>query len=167
MRLAVLVLAAAALTPEQEELARRNLLLPVEGVKAAQLVDTFNDDRTEGKQHEALDIPAKRGTPVLAADDGTVVKLFTSVPGGLTVYQFDPTRTWCYYYAHLDCYADGLDEGMRVKKGDRLGYVGSTGNAPVDAPHLHFAIFKLGPEKKWWQGTPVNPFPVLRAAQTK
>ena len=161
MRLAVLLLAAAALTPEQEELARRKLIVPVEGVKPAELLDTYADDRTEGRKHEALDIPARRGTPVLAVDEGTVAKLFTSKAGGLTVYQFDATRTYCYYYAHLDCYADGLDEGMRVKKGDRLGYVGSTGNAPVEAPHLHFAIMKLGPEKKWWEGTPVNPFPVL------
>ncbi len=163
MRLAVLLLAAAALTPEQEDLARRRLIVPVEGVKPAELVDTFEQGRAEGRQHEALDIPAKRGTPVLAADDGTVVKLFTSVPGGLTVYQFDDAGTYCYYYAHLDCYAEGIAEGMRVKKGERLGYVGSSGNAPIEAPHLHFAVFKLGPEKKWWEGTPVNPFPVLRA----
>lgn len=163
MRWAGLLLALTLLTPDQQELARRNLGVPVKGVKPADLVDTFNEKRGNGK-HEALDILAPRGTPVVAAGDGTVVKLFTSVPGGLTVYQFDPEGQFCYYYAHLDGYAPGLKEGMQVRKGDVLGYVGTTGNAPPDTPHLHFAVLKLGPEKKWWKGTPVNPYPVLHAA---
>ena len=97
----------------------------------------------------------------MAVDDGKVVKLFTSKPGGLTVYQFDPGREVAYYYAHLDRYATGLAEGMDLKRGDLIGYVGSTGNANPATPHLHFAIFVLGPEKRWWQGTAVNPYPLL------
>jgi murein DD-endopeptidase MepM/ murein hydrolase activator NlpD len=105
---------------------------------------------------------APRGTPVIAAVDGAVAKLFLSKPGGITVYEFDGSGTYCYYYAHLDRYADGIREGMRVRQGDVLGYVGSTGNAAAEAPHLHFAIFQLGPERHWWQGTPLNPYQVLK-----
>jgi murein DD-endopeptidase MepM/ murein hydrolase activator NlpD len=104
---------------------------------------------------------APRGTPVLAAVDGTVEKLFESVPGGLTIYEFDRERTHAYYYAHLDRYAAGLAEGQALRQGDVIGYVGSTGNAAEDAPHLHFAIFVLGPEKRWWQGTAIDPYPLL------
>jgi murein DD-endopeptidase MepM/ murein hydrolase activator NlpD len=137
------------------------LLLPVAGIEASQLTDTFNQTRDGTRRHEALDIMAPRGTPVLAASDGIVAKLFTSVPGGLTIYEFDPTRTYAYYYAHLDRYADGLAEGKALHRGDVIGYVGSTGNAREDAPHLHFAIFLLGPEKQWWKGTAINPYPLL------
>ena len=97
-------------------------------------------------------------------DDGRLVKLFNSVPGGLTLYQFDPQGQLAYYYAHLDGYAKGLKEGATLRRGDLLGYVGYTGNASPDAPHLHFAVFRLGPEKQWWKGTPVNPFEALRRA---
>jgi peptidoglycan LD-endopeptidase LytH len=145
-----------------DDLARlraRGLLVPVDGFAARQLQDSFRDART-GHVHEALDIVAPRGTPVLAADDGVVRKLFTSRYGGLTVYQFDPSETYCYYYAHLDRYAEGLAEGRVVRRGERIGYVGTTGNAPPQTPHLHFAIFKLGPEKRWWEGVAINPFPV-------
>ena len=142
-----------------------NLLLPVAGIHASQLTDTFNQARGSERKHEALDIMAARGTPVLAAVDGKVAKLFTSKQGGLTIYQFNPAATYAYYYAHLDRYAPGLVEGMQLRRGDLVGYVGSTGNANPDAPHLHFAIFQLGPEKRWWQGTPINPYPLLTAAQ--
>jgi len=141
------------------------LLLPVAGMEASQLTDTFNQTRDGTRRHEALDIMAPRGTPVLAASDGTVAKLFTSVPGGLTIYEFDPTRTYAYYYAHLDRYAAGLAEGNAVRRGDVIGYVGSTGNASEDAPHLHFAIFVLGPEKQWWKGTAIDPYPLLAKRQ--
>lgn len=140
------------------------LLVPVAGVTASQLSDTFNDARGGGTRvHEALDIMAPRGTPVLAAVDGKVEKLFNSDAGGLTVYQLDPTGTYCYYYAHLDAYAPGLREGQILKRGDVIGTVGSTGNADPASPHLHFAIFLLGPEKRWHEGTPVNPYPLLTA----
>jgi peptidoglycan LD-endopeptidase LytH len=138
-----------------------HLGMPVQGINPKSLVDTFDQSR-DGHQHEALDIPAARGTPVVAAEEGNVVKLFTSKQGGLTVYQFDDSGTYCYYYAHLDRYAPGLKEGVLLRKGEVLGSVGSTGDASADAPHLHFAVFKLGPEKKWWQGTPMDPLPLLR-----
>ena len=141
----------------------RNLLFPVEGVSPGQLHDTFDDARGGGlRRHEALDIMASRGTPVRAVEDGKVAKLFRSIPGGLTLYLFDSTEMFSYYYAHLDRYAAGLEEGDAVRRGDLIGYVGSTGNAAEDAPHLHFAIFHLDADRKWWQGTPINPYPVLR-----
>ncbi len=141
------------------------LLIPVAGITADQLTDTFNDMRGGGtRRHEAIDIMASRGTPVLAASDGKVAKLFTSVPGGLTIYEFDPTTTYAYYYAHLDHYASDLTDGKQLKRGDVIGYVGSTGDASPDAPHLHFAITQLGPEKQWWKGTAIDPYPLLTAA---
>ncbi len=136
-------------------------IIPVQGVKAAQLTDTFNSARG-ARKHEALDIMAPRNTPVIAAVEGNVVKLFHSKLGGVTVYQFDDSQQYCYYYAHLDRYAPGLTEGTLLRQGQVLGYVGSTGNASAEAPHLHFEVHKLGPEKKWWQGEPLNPFGLLR-----
>lgn len=138
------------------------LLVPVQGVLPDQLQDTFTDARSEGRVHDAIDIMAPTGRPVLAVADGTIEKLFTSERGGLTVYQFEPDGVYCYYYAHLDRYADGLAEKQAVKRGDVIGYVGSTGNASPDAPHLHFEIHRLGPEKQWWKGEALNPYPVLR-----
>ncbi len=138
------------------------LLIPVEGVPAGALRDVFDERRDGGARgHEAIDIAAPRGTPVLAADDGRIAKLFLSRPGGITVYQFDPSGRFAYYYAHLDRYADGLAEGQAVRRGEVIGYVGTSGNALADAPHLHFAIFRLGPERQWWKGEPVNPFGYL------
>ncbi|MGF6275675.1 murein DD-endopeptidase MepM/ murein hydrolase activator NlpD [Massilia sp. UYP11] len=137
------------------------LLVPVQGIASHQLTDTFYQPRGEQRQHEALDIMAPTGTPVRAAADGKVVKLFQSKPGGLTVYQFDPGEQYAYYYAHLDRYADNIKEGMEVKRGDIVGYVGATGNADPAAPHLHFAVVALTPEKEWWKGTPLNPFPLM------
>jgi murein DD-endopeptidase MepM/ murein hydrolase activator NlpD len=140
----------------------KGLLLPVQGIRPDQLRDTFVDSRGGGtRTHEALDIMAARGTPVLATADGTIEKLFDSVQGGHTIYEFNRDRTFAYYYAHLDAYAPGLAEGQPVRRGDVIATVGSTGNASEDAPHLHFAIFKLGPEKKWWEGTAIDPFPLL------
>jgi murein DD-endopeptidase MepM/ murein hydrolase activator NlpD len=138
-----------------------SLLVPVAGVKSAQLQDTYNQPRGAERKHEALDIPAPNGTPVVAAADGKIAKLFTSKPGGLTIYEFDPNEKFSYYYAHLDHYAGNLKEGQQVKRGEVIGYVGSTGNADPATPHLHFAMFELGPEKNWWQGKPVNPYPLL------
>lgn len=138
------------------------LLLPVQGIGVDQLHDTFTDARSEGRDHDAIDIMAPVGTPVLAVADGTVEKLFDSQRGGLTVYQFEPSGRLAYYYAHLQRYADGLAEGQAVKRGQVIGYVGATGNATPEAPHLHFAIFVLGPERRWWEGTAINPYPVLR-----
>lgn len=135
------------------------LLLPVQGVLARDLRDTFADGRDNNQRgHEAIDIHAPRGTPVLAVDDGPIAKLFLSKPGGITIYQFDATGQLAYYYAHLDAYAAGLKEGQNIRRGSVIGYVGSSGNANPDAPHLHFAIFRLGVEKQWWKGEPINPF---------
>jgi murein DD-endopeptidase MepM/ murein hydrolase activator NlpD len=148
-------------TPAPEPPPSLHLAMPIAGVNPEELEDTFNEIH-DGHKHEALDIPAPRGTPVTAVAEGNVVKLFTSKPGGLTVYQFDDSRTYCYYYAHLDRYAAGLKENTLLRKGDVLGYVGSTGNASADAPHLHFAVTQLGPDKKWWEGTAINPLPLFR-----
>jgi len=137
------------------------LLVPVQGVAASALSDTYDDPRGSGRVHEALDIMAPAGTPVLATADGRVEKLFDSENGGLTIYQFDPTDTWCYYYAHLQRYAPGLEEGDTIRRGEVIGYVGSTGNANAAAPHLHFGIYLLGEDKQWSRGTPVNPYPLL------
>ena len=137
------------------------LLVPVAGVSAKELTDTFNQARGNERRHEALDIMAAKGTPVLAAADGKVVKLFNSKQGGLTVYQFDPSEKYAYYYAHLDSYAPDLKEGQQLRRGQMLGYVGVTGNADANAPHLHFAIFELGADKKWWEGTAINPYPLV------
>lgn len=143
-------------------LAERRLTIPVKGTMASHLTNSFDDDRGGGARvHQALDIMAPRGTPVVAVEDGKVEKLFTSDAGGLTIYQFDPSRTYSYYYAHLDRYADGLTEGKAIRRGEVIGYVGFTGNASPEGPHLHFAIFKLSPEKRWHEGAPLNPFPVL------
>jgi murein DD-endopeptidase MepM/ murein hydrolase activator NlpD len=147
---------------EAVSLRGRGLMIPVEGVDEDELRDTFADSRGSGRAHEAIDIMAPRGTPVRAAQDGVIRKLFTSDAGGLTIYQFDRSETYTYYYAHLDAYAGGLHEGQEVRRGDLLGYVGSTGNASPDAPHLHFAILRLTPERQWWTGEPVNPYPVLK-----
>jgi murein DD-endopeptidase MepM/ murein hydrolase activator NlpD len=145
------------------DLANRHLLLPVQGIRPEQLHDTFNESRGGGERiHEALDIMAPRNSPVFAVEDGRVAKLFTSKQGGLTIYQFDPSETYAYYYAHLDHYAEGLKEGDHLRRGQVIGYVGVTGNANPEGPHLHFAIFRLTPEKQWWKGDPVNPFGLLR-----
>ena len=136
---------------------------PIRGLTLANLRDMFEEVHN-GHRHEAIDIVEPRGTPVLAVVSGTVRKLFLSKPGGNTIYQFDEMEVYCYYYAHLDGYVKGLHEGMRVQRGDVIGFVGSTGNADPRTPHLHFAIFELGPERLWWKGKAVNPYPGLAAA---
>jgi murein DD-endopeptidase MepM/ murein hydrolase activator NlpD len=148
-------------TSDVAKLRSRDLTIPVEGVKPEKLVSSFEDARGK-RRHEAIDILAPRGTDVLAVEDGKIAKLFTSVAGGLTVYQFDPTETFVYYYAHLDSYAPGLKEGMVVRKGDVIGTVGTTGNAPKDTPHLHFGIAKLDADRRWWGGTALDPYLVWR-----
>lgn len=134
--------------------------MPVQGARPIDLRDNFEEARGS-RRHEAIDILAPRGTPVVAVDEGRIAKIYSSKQGGLTVYQFDRNEKHAYYYAHLDRYADGLKEGAYLRPGDLIGSVGTSGNAPPDTPHLHFAIFELGPEKKWWEGTPLNPYPFL------
>jgi peptidoglycan LD-endopeptidase LytH len=140
---------------------KSDLLIPVFGVEASELKSDFGDLRSGGRVHEALDIRAPRGTPVVAVTDGKIRKLFTSKAGGLTIYQYDTAEVRCYYYAHLDRYADGLREGMTVTRGDVIGYVGTTGNAPSQTPHLHFGVTILPPTKEWWRGEAIDPFPLL------
>lgn len=146
--------------PAAEALERRDLIVPVEGVNPNDLVRSFSDARGERK-HEALDILAPRNTPVKAVEGGTIARLFTSKAGGITIYQFDPSGEYCYYYAHLERYAPRLAEGDQVQQGQVIGYVGTSGNAPEGTPHLHFAIFKLTAAKRWWEGTPIDPYDVL------
>jgi len=142
------------------DLKQKHLLLPVQGAQPSRLTDSFDEARTGGR-HEAIDILAARNTPVLAVEDGTIARLFQSKAGGTTIYQFDPASAYIYYYAHLERYAEGLHEKQYVHRGEVIGYVGTSGNAPKNTPHLHFAIFRAGPEKKWWEGTPVDPFDLL------
>ena len=144
-----------------QELRGRQLDFPVEGFAREKLNDTFDEART-GHVHEAADIMAPRNTPVRAVEAGTVARLLTNPSGGITIYQLDPSERYVYYYAHLERYADGLREGSKVDRGQVLGYVGSSGNAPKSAPHLHFAIFRVVDPRQWWRGAPVNPYLVLR-----
>ena len=144
-----------------DDLRGRSLLIPVRDLDADDLVSSFHDARGS-RAHEAIDILAPRGTDVLAVEEGKVAKLFTSAAGGLTVYQFDRSEKFVYYYAHLDSYAPGLKEGVVLRKGDVVGSVGTTGNAPKNTPHLHFAISKLDPDRRWWGGTALDPFLVWR-----
>ena len=140
-----------------------SIIPPIAGLTLKDLRDTFNEPRGAGR-HEAIDILAPRGTPVRAVVRGTIRKLFLSKPGGKTIYLFDECEEYCYYYGHLDAYREILREGLKVEPGDELAYVGSTGNADPRTPHLHMAIFRLGPEKSWWKGIAINPYPPLVAA---
>ena len=144
------------------------LAIPALGIKARQLVDTFSQARAGGARvHDAIDIMAPPGTPVVAAAPGTVEKLYFSYGGGgITAYVRSPDGRWTYYYAHLRNYAPGLREGETLKQGDPIGSVGSTGNANPAGPHLHFAINRMQPGQKWWQGTPINPYPLLAGRRT-
>jgi murein DD-endopeptidase MepM/ murein hydrolase activator NlpD len=158
------VFRAAEPVPVDVVLIPGGVIVPVAGIASGDLHDNFLQARGGGTRlHGAIDIMAPRNTPVLAAVDGTIRKLFTSAGGGLTIYQFDPAEERIYYYAHLDHYAADLREGQFVRQGSVIGFVGTTGNAAPDAPHLHFAIETLPPTKEWWKGTPVNPYPILTA----
>jgi murein DD-endopeptidase MepM/ murein hydrolase activator NlpD len=138
------------------------LAIPVVGVKASDLVDTFDAARGSGRRHDAIDIMADEGTPVIAAADGTIEKLFFSHGGGgITIYERANDPKWMFYYAHLSAYAPGLAEGQKVKRGQVIGRVGHTGDASPSGPHLHFAINSMAPGERWWQGTPINPYPLL------
>jgi peptidoglycan LD-endopeptidase LytH len=149
---------AAMLTgSDVDRLQARRLLFPVDPYDLRQLRDNFRESRGT-RLHSAIDLMAPRGTRVRAVDDGVVRRLLTSGRGGISIYHFDPENRYCYFYAHLDRYAPFLVEGKLVRKGELLGYVGSTGNASATAPHLHFAIFKLDSQQRWWEGTPINPY---------
>ncbi|MDB4950578.1 MAG: endopeptidase [Gemmatimonadetes bacterium] len=138
------------------------LLIPVQGVAAANLVDTYDQARSQGRRHDAIDIMAARGTPVLASADGVVMKLFQSVRGGTALYELAPDRRTIYYYAHLDRYAAGMAEGRALRRGEVLGYVGNTGDAGPGNYHLHFEVSTTADPKRYWGGVPQNPYPLLR-----
>jgi len=146
---------------EQVVVGPSGLAIPVTGVRAEQLTDTYDEARGQGRRHDAIDIMANEGTPVIAAADGKVEKLFNSVRGGITVYVRSPDQKWMYYYAHLQGYAPGLHEGQDVKRGQVIALVGHTGDASAAGPHLHFAVNTMGQGERWWQGTPINPYPLL------
>src|SRR5262249_41633167 len=141
----------------------RRLRVPIDSADVASMRGQFGNPREGGARgHEAVDIMAPRNTPVHATDEGTIVKLFHSRAGGTTVYQFDPSQRFCYYYAHLESYAPGLHEGQHVARDQIIGFVGTTGNAPPNAPHLHFAIFLLNADSHWWEGTAIDPYQAFR-----
>ena len=143
-------------------LAKGSLIVPVQGIEPSALRDTYDEQRGGGSRtHEALDIPAQRGTPVLSATGGRVLKLFDSKAGGKMVYAADSSERFILMYAHLDAYAPGLAEGQALRRGQVIGTVGTTGNAPPNVPHLHFAIARSNDVKVWWKGAPVNPYPLL------
>jgi murein DD-endopeptidase MepM/ murein hydrolase activator NlpD len=147
-----------------EILHARDLRVPIDGAEVENMRGSFDEHRTGagGHEHEAVDILAPRNSPIHAAEDGSIAKLFLSKSGGNTIYQFDPTGEYCFYYAHLDHYAEGLHDGEKVKRGEVIGYVGTSGNAPKDTPHLHFAIYQLGPERRWWRGRAIDPYDVYK-----
>ncbi len=142
--------------------AARGLLIPVQGVKAASLVDTYEQARGQGRRHDAIDIMAPRGTPVVAVSDGVVMKLFRSERGGTTLYELAPDGRTIYYYAHLDRYASGMAEGRALRRGEVLGYVGDTGDAGAGNYHLHFEVSTMREPGRYWGGVPRNPYPLLR-----
>ena len=147
---------------QDEYLHSRELMVPVQGITRRQLRDTYSAPRSGGRPHLALDIMARKGTRVLAVDDGFILRIADNDLGGRTLYLSDPERRVVYYYAHLDKRVYGLEEGQRVKRGQLIATVGTTGNAPKDAPHLHFQILQMASGKQWWTGAPINPLPYLK-----
>ena len=158
---AELTIAAAPDATSEAPLAVTPFRVPIDGISIESFKGGFSE-RRGGRPHEAVDIVAPRGTVVHAVQDGTIAKLFFSQAGGITIYQFDRDGRLCYYYAHLERYADGLHDGQHVSQGDVIGYVGTSGNAPPDTPHLHFAVFELNADRKWWQGRPLDPYAVFK-----
>jgi murein DD-endopeptidase MepM/ murein hydrolase activator NlpD len=148
--------------PTPEGALPNNLIVPVAGVRPDQVRDTFSESRSEGRVHDAIDIPAPLGTPVLAAADGAIIKLFHSERGGTTIYQLSSDQKFIYYYAHLDRYAEGLTEGHIAKQGETIAYVGDSGNAGAGNYHLHFSVALVSDPKRYWQGVNINPYPLLR-----
>jgi len=152
---------APVVVSEQVQVGPSGLAVPVVGIRPEQLSDTYDDARGQGRRHDAIDIMAPEGTPVIAAADGTVEKLFNSARGGITIYERSIDGNWVYYYAHLSAYAPGLHEGQQLKRGQVIARVGHTGDASAAGPHLHFAVNRMAPGERWWNGTPINPYPLL------
>jgi murein DD-endopeptidase MepM/ murein hydrolase activator NlpD len=148
--------------PLPETVASPGLIIPVVGVRPDQLIDTFSASRSEGRSHDAIDIPASAGTPVVAAADGEIVKFFDSDRGGITIYQLTADKKFMLYYAHLQKRAEGISVGMTVRKGTTIGFVGDTGNAGAGNFHLHFSMAIVTDPKRFWSGTYINPYPLLK-----
>ena len=153
---------ASPALPTPEGALPSNLIVPVAGVRPDQLRDTFSESRSEGRVHDAIDIAAPLGTPVLAAADGTIIKLFHSERGGTTIYQLSTDQKFIYYYAHLDRYSESLTEGHLARQGETIAYVGDSGNAGAGNYHLHFSIALVSDPKHYWEGVNINPYPLLR-----
>ena len=159
-------MAPVAATPAEITALGAVLMIPVQGIPASALRDSYTEPRGSGaRSHQAIDIPAVRGTPVLSATDGRVLRKYSSKDGGLMIYAADAAEKFILMYAHLDRYADGLADGLTLRKGEIIGYVGSSGNAPPNLPHLHFALARAADIRDWWKGTPINPFPLLAASK--
>lgn len=148
---------AAISEADLDALWARQMMLPVEGIKRSALRDSYTAGRSNGRTHAALDILAPRSTPVLAATDCVIGRLSNGSIGGIVIYAYDPDEQFVYYYAHLERYRRGLKVGDRIAKGSVIGYVGTTGNAPKNTPHLHFQVMKRGAGRAWWDGPPINP----------
>lgn len=149
------------LASDVEYLISRHLLLPVAGADVGKLEDSFNEGRDGDRTHRAIDILAPRGTPILSADDGKILRMTTSSLGGITMYTVDSETRLVYYYAHMDHYNDAMSPGRSIVRGDTLGFVGTTGNAPKDIPHLHFQIMRWAADGKYWNGEPIDPYEAL------
>ena len=142
--------------------AHLSLLFPVPGVDTMRLDDSFDAPREGGRRHNAIDIMAPRGTPILSVQDGRVLRLSTNANGGITLYATDLEEHFVFYYAHLERYHPSMYTGRPLLRGDTLGYVGTSGNAPKDTPHLHFQLMRMPPDNKFWNGEPINPYPLLK-----
>ena len=153
---------AAAVSADAEYLAQRHILLPVAGADMTKVDDSFQEPRDGGERiHRAIDILAPRGTPILSADDGKILRMTTNALGGISMYTVDTESRLVYYYAHMDHYNDAMSPGRAIAKGDTLGYVGTTGNAPKDVPHLHFQVMRWPADGKYWNGDPIDPYEAL------
>jgi murein DD-endopeptidase MepM/ murein hydrolase activator NlpD len=149
---------------DAEYLADRHLLVPVAGADMSKVADSFDDGRSGDRTHHAIDILAPRGTPILAADDGKILRMSSNNLGGITMYTVDPANRLVYYYAHMDHYNDAMSPGRTIVKGDTLGFVGTTGDAPKDTPHLHFQVMAWPADGKYWNGVPIDPYQALGGA---
>jgi peptidoglycan LD-endopeptidase LytH len=165
LAVAALQLASETDEPSAEPSHGNGLLIPVVGISPDELRDSYSHARSGGRVHDAIDIHAPRGTPVIAVADGEIIRLHSGARGGLSVYHLDDDGRTRYYYAHLDHYAEGLRAGNRVRRGDVIGYVGDTGNAQPGDHHLHFAVAVLSSRSRWWEGRNLNPYNLLRASR--
>ena len=132
------------------------LAMPVVGVLPYDLSNSWGDSRDGGRRkHKGIDIFAPKGTGIVAVTDGIISYIGEQPKGGLCLWLATENGT-SFYYAHLDRWAPGLYEGMEVRSGDLLGYVGNTGNAKTTPPHLHFGVND--------NDEMVNPYPILTKA---